>query len=159
MNAHAVPGKCRLMGVNEGHAVSHRIATRLVAVTSRERFELRQKLLVDIVRHRAHALAVRGKGRIDIETVGAAWTRLVLRLHGWIWIGYKNDASEIAAHEGFERSAQTRKFSGQFFVEAFLRVLRADDCAAPFEQDSLGSGIDDHVGEKSGKVHIVSANR
>jgi len=109
-HAHAMTCKLALVAIDENHAFSQWITTKLAAIARCKRFYFRQELGVDEIRGGTQPLAIGAKCRMHIQAVTPACARFVFCLHRRIAIGHKHHAIEVAADERFERDPQLRKF-------------------------------------------------
>src|SRR5439155_16634665 len=76
-HAHAMTCKLALVAIDENHAFSEWITTKLGAIARCKRFNFRQELVVDEIRGGAQPLAVGAKCRMHIQAVTPAWARFV----------------------------------------------------------------------------------
>ena len=157
--AEAVIGKCCLMRVDKGHAVGARIAAQDAGLAQRERFQLRQEFVLDEVRDRGEPLRLGVERGMDIEAGASAGAG---RAAGSTASGWRRTYRPLATCRRPAASAPRAAWQnpcGRSRVSA-PRASSTDAITpdAP-EQRALGRRVHDHVGDQSGKIDVVGADR
>ena len=145
------------MGIDEGHAVACGVAAQHAGLAQRQRLETRQEFALHIACDIVETLWIDVERWMHVEAATATGAGRAVEQCG-VGVGHEDHVRHVA-DQRLQCTAQLVEGLRQIVGQGLAGIFDRSQHAAAFENLPFGWAVDDDVGNESGKIDVVGADR